>query len=251
MLPPTVYQKIYETGRTGGVIVEVGTALGAATVALAMGLKDSGSAGHVYSFDPMTGGPRRSISTASDRLARVQANLAHYGVLDRATVVPLALADGIAALPEGANIDVLMLDADGRIDRDLILLKERMAPGCLLIIDDVADKVRVKPRGNVYSVDSKMRLSYLLVEFLKRGNVITTGQQLKDTYFGVWQGDAHGILTASPLLDVYRELTFQKSSRNRSAQLRAFLVRHLTQLAPNVAAIGRRRYRERKYGMPA
>ncbi|MDD1450838.1 class I SAM-dependent methyltransferase [Sphingomonas sp. H160509] len=251
MLPPTVYQKIYEVGQRGGMIVEIGTALGAGTVALALGLKDSGLPGHVYTFDPMLGGPRRQISAADDRVAHIQDSLAHYGVLDRVTIIPRALTDGIALLPTDQEVNVLMIDADGRIDRDLILLKDRLSADCQLIIDDVDDQVRVRGSGARYFVDSKMRLSFLLVGFLQRANVISTGHQIKDTYFGAWLGDPNAVLSPSPVLDVYRDMIFQHASRDHFKQWRSDVIWRLGERFPKAIGSLRKMYRQRQFGMPA
>lgn len=248
MLSPQVYARVYDTARRGGTIVEVGTALGAATVALALGLRSSGKPGHVFTFDPMTGGPRRSISTAEQRIARIEKSLVHYGVADRVTITPLDLVSGLSALPAGEAISVLMLDADGRIDRDLQVLHGRCASDCSLIIDDVADRVRVKRRGATYRIDSKMRLSWLLTNMLIASGKLSAGQRLVDTYFGQLTGDPAQIIDPGEVLPVYRQLVFQSASANRIQRLRSRMLEWGQDLAPDLAARCRRVYRHMKYG---
>ncbi|WP_395397556.1 class I SAM-dependent methyltransferase [Novosphingobium sp. BL-8A] len=246
MLPPQVYARIYQTAQRGGLIVEVGTALGAATVALALGLKHSGRAGHVFTFDPMTGGPRRSVGSAEKRIARIRQNLAHYGVTDLVTITPHDLCGGLSALPDGP-VSVLMLDADGRIDRDLEILNDRLVRDCSLIIDDVADLVRVKRRGAVYRIDSKMRLSWLLTNKLIASGSLSTGQKLVDTYFGQLTGDRARLIEPADALDAYRQLVFQNASANRMQRLRSHVLEWWQDLSPDLAAKCRRAYRRIKY----
>jgi len=212
MLAPATYQQIYETAKVGGTIVEVGTALGAGTVALALGLQAAGRAGKVYSFDPLTGGPRRSI-VEDERIAHIQANFAHFGVERLIEFVPQSLPLGMAAIPDGP-VSVVMLDADGRIDRDLIAIADRLDAGASMIIDDYLDKVRVsrgRSWGTAYAIDSKMRLTYLLVEMLKRDGFISPGRVIGNTYFGEKLAELGAQIDPVECLKAYRELVFTKS----------------------------------------
>lgn len=246
MLSPQVYARVHDTARRGGLIVEVGTALGAATVALALGLKSAGVPGHVYTFDPMTGGPRRSVKSPEQRIARIEESLARYGVSDLVTITPRDLASGLEVLPAGQPISVLMLDADGRIDRDLETLQGRLATDCALIIDDVADRVRVKRQGSTYRIDSKMRLSWLLTNMLIDAGKLSPGQRLVDTYFGELITDPDRIIDPHEALAIYRQLVFQSASANRLQRLRAHLIDWGQDLAPDFAARCRRVYRRAK-----
>ncbi len=247
MLSARVYQRIYKTAQRGGLIVEVGTALGAATVALALGLKSSGKAGHVYTFDPMTGGPRRSIKSVEQRIAWIEKNLSRYDVADLVTIMPCDLAGGLAELPSGEPVEVLMLDADGRIDRDLEALHGHCAADCALIIDDVADLVRVRRKGATYRIDSKMRLSWLLTNMLVSTGRISPGERLVNTYFGDLTCDPARIVDHAEVLAVYRQLVFQSASANRLQRIRSRLMEWGQEVAPDFAAQCRRIYRRAKY----
>ncbi|TDW59272.1 methyltransferase family protein [Novosphingobium sp. PhB55] len=246
MLAAHVYERIYKVGLRGGTIVEVGTAMGAATVALALGLKASGKPGHVFSFDPMTGGPRRSINTTPERLGRIEENLSRYGVRDFVTVTPRDLYDGFSALPKDEKISVLMLDADGRIDRDLATLRGRLAADCFLIIDDVADLVRVKRHNKTYRVDSKMRLSWLLTNMLIEKGRLSPGERLINTYFGASIGEGP-IISPGEALEVYRELVFQSAPANLLQRMKNSAIHWLEALGPDITAKLRKGYRGVKY----
>lgn len=236
MLSPAVYERIYQAARRGGLIVEVGTALGAGTVALALGLKDSHRGGRVYSFDPMAGGPRQSnLAGAERRIEHVRANLAHFGVDHLVELKASTLPDGIGILPPDEPVSVLMLDADGRIDRDLLVLEDRITAGMPIIIDDYADKVRVR-RGSssLLHVDGKMRLTYLLVNRLQETGHLNEGLVEGNTWFGE-KLDMNGTrISLDDVLDVYRQMVFTKARHSRVDVYRRNAILTLERMNPNL-----------------
>ena len=243
MLPPAVYRKIYEFGRSGGLIVEVGTALGAGTAALALGLRDSGKPGRVVSFDPMTGGPLRQVSDPSARAQLVQSNLAHFGVAGLVDVVTDTLGSGIDAIGADEPISVLMIDADGRIDRDLLVAAPRLRSGTKLIIDDIGDELRLTDRiGSKLKVDQKMRLAFLLLEKFKRAGLISDGLLIKETYFGeVLQSNPE--IPLEQVLEAYRELVFGYTHWRYSERARRSVLKAMERWAPGILQRARVLYR--------
>lgn len=249
MLPQAVYQEISKRGQRGGVIVEVGTALGAGTVALALGLKSSGRSGRIYSFDPMLGGPRRQISGVSDRVSHVKANLKHFGVDHLVELVTASLPDGIGAIPEGEDVSVLVIDADGCIDREMSVIYPRLAPDADIVIDDVRDLVRLRRMGwSTWAIDSKQRLSFLLVEALKRMDAISEGVKIKDTYFGRKCSETSTI-DAERILEAYRGVIFTRSNYGIRKMLRSIAIRRLEGWAPALLMRARVMHR-RSVGSP-
>jgi hypothetical protein len=246
MLPPAVYKKIYEIGRTGGLIIEVGTALGAATVALALGLRDSGKPGRVVTFDPMTGGPMRSLTDPERRADLVRSSLHYFDAAESVEIVTKTLPEGMPALGKDEPISVLMLDADGRIDRDILAVRSRLRAGTKLIIDDDSDLLRLFRRESTHvRVDQKMRLVHLLVERFKRERIISVGEHIKDTYFGEVLSDAPNIGTNS-LLEEYRKLVFGEAPWKYRARLRQWLLDGLDRIAPKFLQNARVIYRNSK-----
>lgn len=243
MLPPAVYKKIYEFGRSGGLIVEVGTALGAGTAALALGLRDSGKPGRVVTFDPMTGGPLRQVSDPSARAQLVRSNLEHFGVTGLVDVVTDTLGAGVAAIGSDEPISVLMIDADGRIDRDLLVAAPRLRSGTKLIIDDIGDELRLTDRtGSKLKVDQKMRLAFLLLERFKRLGLISDGLLIKETYFGeVLQSNPE--IPLEQVLEAYRELVFGYTHWRYSERARRSVLKLMERWAPGVLQRARVLYR--------
>ena len=232
MLPPAVYRKIYEFGEAGGLIVEVGTALGAGTTALALGLRASGRPGRVVTFDPMTGGPMRQVSDPSARAGLIRSNLQHFSVADLVEVNTDTLQAGVGSLGNGEPISVLMIDADGRIDRDLLTAAPGLRRGTKLIIDDIGDELRLTERtGSRLKVDQKMRLAYLLLAKFKRLGIISDGMLIKETYFGE-------VLESEPdipldyVLEAYRELVFGYTHWRYTERMRRSMLKWMERLAP-------------------
>jgi predicted O-methyltransferase YrrM len=232
MLAPAVYQKLYQAALSGGTIVEVGTGLGAGTVALALGLRDSCLPGRVFTFDPMLGGPRRALTGVENRVTQVRSNLAAFGVESLVEIIPLTLADGLGRILASEQISVLMLDADGRIDRDILLLETRIAMGAKIIIDDNVDLVRLsKASGFGYRVDAKMRLTFLLLEWLRKEQFITTGETIGNTLFAERTAESRP-LSLSGALEAYRQLVFTNARHTPAMALRRDLVNILERSTP-------------------
>jgi precorrin-6B methylase 2 len=202
MLSPLIYRRVYEAAlhSGGGMIVEVGTAHGAATVALALGLRDSEKHGRVITFG----------RGASDTVKR---NLKVFGVEDLVEVLTGDVAYTASAVPEGTEISVLMLDADGRIDRDFLQFFNQLAPHGTLIIDDYADVVRVhRVSLSTVQIDAKMRLTYLLLSHFKSKGIISAGRQFRHTYFGEKLCGPNYQFDLAEILEVYRQIVFTSAA---------------------------------------
>jgi hypothetical protein len=162
MLSPRLYARLYEAAKTSsGTLVEIGTAQGAATIAMALGAKAGGSPFHIYTVDPFDRGSRRDVGSISDNVALVSRGFKNFGVEDDITMIVGESTD-LAARPEVRDISLLLIDADGQIDRDLALLHDRLAPSSLVVIDDVDDGVVFHVGGCDGVVDQKHRLTHLL-----------------------------------------------------------------------------------------
>jgi predicted O-methyltransferase YrrM len=236
MLAPSIYQRIYEMARdaAGELIVEVGTAKGAATVALALGLRDAGKPGRVISFD--RGRQRSGRGDPHAYLEGVKRNLRHFGVEEYVELVVGEVNKTADVVPQSAEISMLMLDADGAIDRDLGLFFSRVAPGGAVIIDDSADLVRVHRVGfSTTKIDAKMRLTYLLLSYFKDNHFLSEGMQIKDTYFGQKLRDfPDGELNRDDILEIYRQLVFTSARTSALVAARSLAIRMLKKINPTL-----------------
>ena len=239
MLSAHVYQKIYDTARSseGGVIVEIGAAHGAGTVCLAMGLRDASRPGKVYSFEKIIGGSREQFGGLSENEKIIRSNLRHFGVEDRVELIIGDVEDDHHRVPRDRPIEVLVLDADGRIDRDIGLFYDSVRIGGAVIIDDVADMVRVKPtKDGRYSVDQKHRLTFLLLRELIGANMLTKGEAFSGTWFGRKLEASASDLSHKAVLGAYRQLVFGVS-RKQPGRLQASVRNALNKISPRLVKL--------------
>jgi predicted O-methyltransferase YrrM len=169
----SVYRKLYETaaGSRGGTIVEIGTSSGAATIALALGARASGHPHRLISADLFQPGLRPFGATLEEKRAGLFANFERFGVADAIRHVHGNVDDLIAA-HEPYDITILLIDADGRIDRDLERLHARLAPDAIIIIDDIDGWPRVHSNAETAVIDQKHRLGRMLVDTFAREKLL-------------------------------------------------------------------------------
>jgi predicted O-methyltransferase YrrM len=165
MLSLPAYRRIYETAAAcgGGTIVEIGIAQGAATIALALGAKQAGRPFRIVTADPFAIDSRRSVGSVEDNLDLVRRGYETFGVADAIEIVVGTVADLVASA-DPRDISLLLIDADGRIDREIALLHDRLAPACPIIIDDMDGAIYLHRVGRRLSVDQKHRITLLLIE---------------------------------------------------------------------------------------
>lgn len=210
MLPLAVYRRIYETAAAldGGTFVEIGTSQGAATVAMALGAKASGKPFRIYSVDDFTIGSRPKGGSPAEKVAIVRRGYQAFGVagcIESVVGTSASLSDP-GRLP---RIDLLLIDADGRIDRDLALLHERLAPDAPVIIDDIDDAASFVMLAGRLTFNQKHRATHLILErFLEAGLLVA------DTPSGQTGWYRRGGASLSPeeierlALPAYRELIY-------------------------------------------
>ena len=216
MLPASVYQRIYDVARAapGKVFVEVGAAHGAGTVCLASAMRDSGRDGKIYSFERIVGGSREKFGTFDENVEILKGNLRHFELENFVELVIGDVAETHAAVPASAEIGVLMLDVDGRIDRDIGLFYDRVIAGGDIIIDDVAEKVRLKPLGGRhFRIDQKYLISHLLVQELIKAGLVSDVSKEVDTVFAKKTEARVSDLPPEAVLGAYRELVFANAMR--------------------------------------
>lgn len=220
MLAPDAYEAMYHAAKVAptSTLVEVGTAHAAGTVCLAMGLRDSGRTGKVYTFEKIIGGSREAYGSVDRNIEIIKGNIEHFGLSD---YVELLIGD-VSALagrvPMDEQIGLLCLDADGAIDRDFRLFFDRVAPKAPLVIDDVQNMTRIKRVGRrglsaSFKVDLKHRLSYRLVQLFQEKNLIDRGRYYG---YGTWVGNKHtgrmADVMPDEILAVYRSLIFSNAA---------------------------------------
>ena len=227
MLPIAVYERLHEAVRSlgGGVIAEVGTARGAATVAMALGGKASGDAFHFYTADPFDRGSRLAVGSVEDNRARVLDAFSRFGVDADVTLVVGDSADLAQAIGD-QEIDLLLIDADGCIDRDLGLLFDRLSPQCLIVIDDVDDRIYAHRRSKGWLIDQKHRLSHLLVDRFCNMQMLIPIEVVGQTgFYSKGPARVGSSEIAEAAMSAYRELVLAPVRRGQVGWRASFLAR--------------------------
>jgi predicted O-methyltransferase YrrM len=209
LLGAGVYHSLMELARLAKprTIVEIGTAHGAATIALALGARAGGCPCHIYTVDPFAGfSSRVKYGTVTDNLRIVREAFSHFGVSDCITVVVGTSADVFAHLPAHA-LDLVVIDADGRIDRDLAVLFDRMSEGANIVIDDVdGTTCLTRFRDRLYC-DQKHRLTRLVVDRLLASGHLQ-GERVEESTGFYAKGSGTAATIEALALPAYRELVF-------------------------------------------
>lgn len=161
MLPWRTYRDYYEFARnhSGCSIVELGTGRGASTIALAAGLKDSGREGFVHAVDQFfqhaPGGPHPASlreygeATVDMNLTAFRDNLSRFHVKDKVKAQVSRTTDALIDPASDGPFDMLVIDVDGYVDRDLEKYFDYLEHGSLIIIDDYRDSVNSRGVTNL------------------------------------------------------------------------------------------------------
>ncbi len=216
MMRPEVYEKIYDTAlyTKGKCIVEIGTAHGAATICLAKALQDSGrSDGIVYTFDTFTRTNRKEFDKTTDHYAFVLKKFEEFGVSNNIKAIKGNIKETHLELSNDERITLLMLDSDGQIDRDFQFFYNQIEPGGSLIIDDMADRVRVSDKITHYRIDQKHKLTYHLTNSAEKFGLIEKTDMEYQTWFGIKLNSKVDQWPKTKILSAYRELVFGKANK--------------------------------------
>lgn len=134
-----------------GRVVELGTYIGGATVVMARA-----AASHrrlpIIAVEP---GGRQQHDTlpSQDILADLASNLERFGLRQHTKVLPGKSADPairqqVREMLGPERISLLVIDADGSVERDIGLYRDLLAPGAILVLDDYQS--RGAPEKTIY-----------------------------------------------------------------------------------------------------
>ena len=191
-LSPAAYRRLYESAAAigGGTIVEIGTSQGAATIAMALGAKAAGLDFRIVTLDAHFVGTRPRAATESEKKAIVRRGFEAFGVSGRIDMV-IGKVEELVEIADPCDIPLLLIDADGRIDRDLAALWRRLRPGCAIVIDDCDDQIYIHRRGRRLHIDQKHRITHMLIAALiDAGLLVPDGAVGQTSWFR--KGEAPG-----------------------------------------------------------
>ena len=156
MLPVKTYAAIYDTiyDAPDLDVVEVGGGSGAGSVTIAKALVESGKSANVIVVEKCEGGSRTQFGNRVDNLEYLETVFEKFGVSHRVRLFPEHLTyengDQVKSMIRSDKISCLILDADGRIDRDIFLFWELLVDEGSIIIDDYIDRKRFRPISERY-----------------------------------------------------------------------------------------------------
>jgi hypothetical protein len=132
---------------SAGDILEIGSFVGGATIALAMGVRDSGQEKKIISIEP--GGQVDLPQLATKNSFRdLQKNLKRFGFLNRVTLIngrsfEQKTIATVRAMFAPREVGLFVFDADANVRRDINCYGDRFGQRCWVVIDDylgAADK---------------------------------------------------------------------------------------------------------------
>ncbi len=217
LMSKEVYDALFDTAAALGPrhVLEIGTAHGAGTIALALGAISGGHDTRITTVDTLQALPDIPSSRARfggpvENEAIVRENFRRAGIADRVTL-HVGRSDSLATVaPEEFAVDMLVLDADGRIDRDLALFGPRLAAEAMVIVDDIDGKVAAAMHGGQLSIDLKHVICAKLTGRLVEEGYLRFERRVVDTSFfraqdpTGWDYDRLQEIA----LECYRELVF-------------------------------------------
>jgi predicted O-methyltransferase YrrM len=123
-----------------GNILEVGSYVGGATIAMAMGVRDSGMEKKIIGIERGCRVDHPRVGT-KDSFKDLRKNLKRFGFLDQITLIngrsfdPNTIAT-VRQILDASQIGLFVFDADANVRRDINCYGDRFADRCWMVIDD-------------------------------------------------------------------------------------------------------------------
>jgi len=211
-----IYSALYYAAEkvTDGRIIEVGTGRGAATIVLARAAMATGAA-TVISIDNIDQDPvnHAAIEKALDE---IESNFKAFDVAEHVEFLVGPCEKAALQLPRDLKTGMLVLDADGAIDRGFSLFYNSLIPGAPIVINAYDEKYagRKAQSEHVY-LDPRKRLTTSLVTYFERLGLLEKDKVLEEVYFGRKPANVTKDVefNLSEIMKFYRDLVFmQKES---------------------------------------
>jgi hypothetical protein len=162
-----------------GDILEVGSYIGGATIAMAMGVRDSGAEKKIISIERGCRVDHPRVGT-KDSFKDLKKNLKRFGFLDQVTLIngrsfdPNTIAM-VRQISGPRQIGLFVFDADANIRRDINCYSDRFVDRCWMVIDDYLG-----------GADKSARLRMQVDELISAGRLEPLGFYGFGTWIGRW-----------------------------------------------------------------
>jgi Methyltransferase domain len=162
-----------------GNILEVGSYVGGATIAMAMGVRDSGMEKKIISIERGCRVDHPRVGT-KDSFKDLRKNLKRFGFLDQVTLINGRSfdPDTIALVRQmfgPGQIGLFVFDAGANVRRDIDCYGDRFADRCWMVIDDYLG-----------GADKSARLRMQVDELISAGRLEPLGFYGFGTWIGRW-----------------------------------------------------------------
>jgi predicted O-methyltransferase YrrM len=191
LMSPFVYKKMYELvyGLSDLDIIEVGGGAGAGSIAIASAMKDANKKSNLIVIEKCEGGSRAAFGDYQTNLNLINYNFKRFGVENIITLFPNTLSYGnrteVICLIRTDNIAAMILDADGRIDRDFFLFWPFLNTGGIIIIDDYENCSKcLSISDNHLPTIKKKIMTYRLLNQIMKWGLFEMSSKVGKTVFG-------------------------------------------------------------------
>jgi predicted O-methyltransferase YrrM len=183
MLDIDVLVLIYHMAKVGeGAILEIGSFLGASTIAAGLGMRDSGKQRKFCSIEP--GGRLKDHRLATKDIFRdLKRNLTRADLLDAVTLINGSSFDEstISTVKQNigpGEIGLFVFDADSNVRRDIDCYGDLLADRCWVVIDDY-----------ISATDKAGPTRAQVDELVAAGRLMPLGFYGWGTWIGRWSAD--------------------------------------------------------------
>lgn len=211
MLSSRIYSALYEIAmstHSGTLAVEVGAAHAAGTISMALGIQKNPVLEKLIAFEKIEGGSRMKFGDFENNREIILGNIERYGCKDVVEMVFSTPEKAIGKIPFDSrpNIGLLVIDADGAIDREFNLFYDRVAEGGVVVIDDYNDYLKYfRISKHRVHIDAKHKVTKALVDYYVEEGFLKFDKMIESTWFGYKPKGAGSIVHSSPIT-VYRNL---------------------------------------------
>lgn len=208
-MSPKLYGKIFQLSKEleSGSILEIGTAGGGSIISAALGLKAAGRGLKAISIDKFEGGSWGTGSDVESNIKKVNDRLQVFGVAEHASILKEKLGGAQHIYDHLKGISLLIIDADGRIQRDLMSLSKSCANEALILIDDCEKCVRVNAdRNGNWTVCWKKYKTWVMVKHLLESGVLAEEEILDGAFLGKFYPDKMDSKLFNELDTIYKNI---------------------------------------------
>lgn len=251
MLSIDVYQEIYSLAKNSinnEDILEIGTAHGACAISLALASRGKRK---VITIDKIIGGSRDKFGSLEENKKIILDNFKYFDVENNIDFYVGTSAEVAKNLSKELKLSMLVIDADGAIDRDFEIFYNKLLPGCPIVIDDCLNYLKIKKDKKIYYIDQKQRLTNMLITFMEQNKLLKKDKIIDNTYFGIKPETQKNNIDFSEydFRPIYRNLIFanaKKTSLINIIKLRVidYVSQFTMKLSPNLYRIFRKIYKK-------